>query len=174
MTGARHKLNRTLVKGLQEPGRYNDGGGLYLMIRKSGLKTWVFRYMIDGRSRDMGLGTVSKLNDIGMARVAAEEERACLKDGLDPLDKKAKKHEEVKAVRSTQIIFGITLDDFFVSRDRTGYFRTDRTRSRWRYNLYTHAKGLHALPIGSKRMKHCDRRYDELDLAIDRNCGEGA
>ena len=34
-----HKLNRNLVKGLSEPGRYSDGGGLYLMIRKSGLKT---------------------------------------------------------------------------------------------------------------------------------------
>ncbi len=45
MAGARHKLNRTIVKGLAEPGRYNDGGGLYLMIRKSGLKTWVFRYI---------------------------------------------------------------------------------------------------------------------------------
>ena len=73
--------------------------------------------MIDGRSRDMGSGTVSKLNDIGMARVAAEEERACLKDSLDPLDKYVKKQEEEKAVRSTQIIFGNILDEFFVSKD---------------------------------------------------------
>ena len=68
MTGARHKLNRTLVKGVTEPGRDNDGGGLYLMVRKSGLKTWIFRYTIDGRRRDMGLGTLSSLNDISVAR----------------------------------------------------------------------------------------------------------
>ena len=149
MAGARQKLNRTLVKGLKEPGRYNDGGGLYLMIRKSGLKTWVFRYMIDGRSRDMGLGTVSRLNDIGVARSAADAARRCLKYGHDPLEKKAKEQKEIKAERSTHKLFGEILDDFFVSRDRTGYFRTERTRSRWRYNLYTHAKALHALPIGA-------------------------
>ena len=50
--------------------------------------------MIDGRSRDMGLRTVSKLNDIGIARFAAEEERACLKDSLDPLDKYVKNIKE--------------------------------------------------------------------------------
>ena len=70
-----HKLNRNLVKGLNEPGRYNDGGGLYLMIRKSGLKTWVYRYSMDGQRRDMGLGTVSTLNDIDVARKASAEAR---------------------------------------------------------------------------------------------------
>lgn len=28
MSGVRNKLNRTIVKSLKEPGRYNDGGGL--------------------------------------------------------------------------------------------------------------------------------------------------
>ena len=149
MAGSRHKLNRTLVKGLKEPGRYNDGGGLYLMIRKSGLKTWVFRYMIDGRSRDMGLGTVSNLNDIDVARAAADQARSYLKEGRDPLDEKVVKRKEIKTERATFRVFGDILDDFFVSRDRTGYFRTKRTRSRWHYNLYTHAKGLHGLPIGA-------------------------
>jgi len=149
MAGTRHKLNRTLVKGLKEPGRYNDGGGLYLMIRKSGLKTWVFRYMIDGRSRDMGLGTVSNVNDIDEARTAADQARLLLKEGRDPLDEKAVKRKDIKAERATHRVFGDILDDFFISRDRTGYFRTDRTRSRWRYNLYTHAKGLHTLPINA-------------------------
>jgi len=153
MAGVRHKLNRTLVKGLKEPGRYNDGGGLYLLIRKSGLKTWVFRYMIDGRSRDMGLGTVSRLNDIGAARELADNARVCLKKGRDPIENRVKKQKEAKAERSTERLFGEILNDFFVSRDRTGYFTSARTRSRWHYNLYTHSKGLHALPIGSIQTK---------------------
>ena len=103
MAGPRHKLNRTLVKGLKEPGRYNDGGGLYLMIRKSGLKTWVFRYMIDGRSRDMGLGTVSNLNDIDVARAKADQARSYLKEGRDPLDEKAKKRKTLKSERSPRL-----------------------------------------------------------------------
>jgi len=147
MAGARHKLNRNLVKGLNEPGRYNDGGGLYLMIRKSGLKTWIFRYMIDGRSRDMGLGTVSKLNDIETARNSADAARILLKDGHDPLEKRAEEQHTIKVERVKKQKFGDVLEDFFKSKDITGYFRTERTRSRWHYNLYIHAKGLHEFPI---------------------------
>lgn len=149
MAGARHKLNRTIVKGLSAPGRYNDGGGLYLMIRKSGLKTWVFRYMIDGRSRDMGLGTLSTLNDIDVARSAADNARLSLKEGRDPLDVKTAKTVALKAERQTRKNFGEVVDAFFVSKDKTGYFQTERTRSRWKYNLYHHAKKLHCKPIGN-------------------------
>ena len=147
MAGAMHKLNRNLVKGLNEPGRYNDGGGLYLMIRKSGLKTWIYRYAIDGRTRDMGLGTVSSLNDIDVARKAAAEARALVKEGRDPLRKKAAVKKAVKKEDAKLQTFGEVLDDFFKSKTKTGHFRTERTRRRWYYNLHTHAKPLHRLPI---------------------------
>ena len=148
MTGARYKLNRSLVKGVNEPGRYNDGGGLYLMVRKSGLKTWMFRYTIDGRRRDMGLGTLSPLNDISVARNAADAARKQVQDGHDPLQSRAVAKIKTKVQRETLKSFGDVLEDFFVSKDKTGYFQTKRTRSRWYYNLYTHAKKLHKFPIG--------------------------
>ena len=142
-----HKLNRNLVKGLNEPGRYNDGGGLYLMIRKSGLKTWVYRYSMDGQRRDMGLGTVSTLNDIDVARKASAEARVLVKEGRDPLRKKAVVKKAVKKDDAKLRTFGEVLDDFFTSKEKTGHFRTERTRRRWYYNLHTHAKPLHRLPI---------------------------
>lgn len=113
MAGVRHKLNRNLVKGLNEPGRYNDGGGLYLMIRKSGLKTWIFRYMIDGRSRDMGLGTLSQLNDIDTARKAADAARLLLKKGYDPLEKRVEEQHAIKIERVKKQKFGDVLEEFF-------------------------------------------------------------
>ena len=142
-----HKLNRNLVKGLNEPGRYNDGGGLYLMIRKSGLRTWVYRYSMDGQRRDMGLGTVSTLNDIDVARKASAEARVLLKEGRDPLRKKAVVKKAVKKDDAKLRTFGEVLGDFFTSKEKTGHFRTERTRRRWFYNLHTHAKPLHRLPI---------------------------
>ncbi len=39
----------------QEPGMYADGGGLYLQVTPGGA-SWVWRYMIKGRAREMGLG----------------------------------------------------------------------------------------------------------------------
>jgi len=147
MPRAIHKLNRNLVKGLNEPGRYSDGGGLYLMVRKSGLKTWLYRYMMDGNRRDMGLGTVTSLNDIDVARQAAAEARVLVKEGRDPLRKKAAVKKAVKKDDAKLQTFGEVLGEFFKSKDKTGHFRTERTRQRWHYNLHTHAKPLHRLPI---------------------------
>ena len=39
------------------PGRYADGGGLYLIVKESGARSWLLRYKGEGgRVRDMGLG----------------------------------------------------------------------------------------------------------------------
>ena len=47
---------------------FNDGGGLYLEVKKRGTKSWIYRYKIFDKRRDMGLGPVSKTNHIDMAR----------------------------------------------------------------------------------------------------------
>ena len=39
------------------PGRFADGNGLYLVVDPSGAKRWVLRTVINGRRRDMGLGS---------------------------------------------------------------------------------------------------------------------
>jgi len=40
------------------PGRHSDGGGLYLLVKPSGSKSWVLRVQHNGRRRDFGLGSV--------------------------------------------------------------------------------------------------------------------
>ena len=37
-------------------GNYADGGGLYLQVTKSGAKSWIYKFMLNGRAREMGLG----------------------------------------------------------------------------------------------------------------------
>ena len=51
-----HKLTALGVKNAG-PGRHGDGGGLWLQVGPTGTKSWLFRYMIDGRARAMGLGS---------------------------------------------------------------------------------------------------------------------
>jgi integrase len=41
-----------------KPGRYADGGGLYLLVKPSGARSWVLRIQVDGKRRDIGLGSV--------------------------------------------------------------------------------------------------------------------
>ncbi len=47
----------TAVKAANEPGRYGDGDGLFLLIGKRGGKSWMVRVQKDGRRRDIGLGS---------------------------------------------------------------------------------------------------------------------
>jgi len=39
-------------------GRHADGGGLYLLVKPTGARSWLLRVQVDGRRRDIGLGSV--------------------------------------------------------------------------------------------------------------------
>lgn len=39
-------------------GRHADGGGLYLLVKPSGARSWLLRVQVEGRRRDIGLGSV--------------------------------------------------------------------------------------------------------------------
>jgi len=49
-------MSSLAVTRATEKGLYHDGGGLYLQVTASGAKSWIYRYMLDGRAREMGLG----------------------------------------------------------------------------------------------------------------------
>ena len=92
-----NKLSAKFVDTVSKPGRYADGGGLYLQVSKgtSGVtKSWLFRYMNGGSmSRAMGLGAVSTRNGDGYttlvkARQKRTKAREMLESGIDPLQSK--------------------------------------------------------------------------------------
>ena len=78
------KLTAVKVKSLSEPGRYGDGGGLYLAIARGGSRSWIQRIVIDGRRRDIGLGGFPAVS-LAKARERAAGNRAAVADGRDPL-----------------------------------------------------------------------------------------
>ncbi len=51
-----NRLKALTVTRTKKPGMYPDGGGLYLQVTKTGTKSWLFRFMLHGRARVMGLG----------------------------------------------------------------------------------------------------------------------
>lgn len=69
------------------PGRHGDGNGLYLVVSETGSRKWVLRIQVNGRRRDIGLGSAS---NIGLAEVreAAEDLRRAVRRGEDPLVEK--------------------------------------------------------------------------------------
>lgn len=51
-----NKLSAIEVEKKSKPGRYGDGGGLWLHVSPSGAKSWVFRYMFPEQVPRNGLG----------------------------------------------------------------------------------------------------------------------
>ncbi len=84
-------LSATRANALKAPGRYADGGGLYLYISKAGGKSWVQRITVDGRRRDIGLGGYPAVG-LAQARAKAASNRAALAEGRDPV---AERHAPV-------------------------------------------------------------------------------
>ena len=44
------------VARAKTPGYIHDGGGLYLQVARAGSRSWVFRFSLGGKRREMGLG----------------------------------------------------------------------------------------------------------------------
>ena len=80
-------LTHAKAKALKTPGRYGDGGGLYLNVAKSGSKSWVQRIAIDGRRRDVELGGFPGVS-LAKARERASQNRDTIADGRDPVAEK--------------------------------------------------------------------------------------
>ena len=99
------KLSTSDIDALNKPGRHADGGGLYLQISEwkaaSGAmrttKSWLFRFMLHGRARSMGLGSVTTFT-LRQARVRATRLRQLLADGIDPLElRRRRQHDRAAA-----------------------------------------------------------------------------
>lgn len=83
------KLNRLTaldVKNAVEPGFYLDGGGLYLQVSRFDSKSWIFRFTINGRVRDMGLGSVANWT-LAQVRERAIELRQAVSQKIDPIER---------------------------------------------------------------------------------------
>jgi integrase len=96
------RLSVLKIKSITQPGRHCDGGGLYLQISKAGARSWIFRYQLNGRVRDMGLGSANAFG-LADARELAGHCRRQLAGGFDPVEdrlrvKRAKLLEQASAV----------------------------------------------------------------------------
>ena len=78
------KLTVAGIRSAKEPGKHYDGGGLFLLIRASGSKSWVLRTTIKGKRRDLGLGGYPMFS-LAEARAKAAEYRKIARQGLDPV-----------------------------------------------------------------------------------------
>ena len=79
-----HRLSAKAIEKKKTPGYFCDGGGLYLQVSPSLTKSWIFRFTLGGKSREMGLGSERDVT-LALARGKASEARRQLADGIDPI-----------------------------------------------------------------------------------------
>jgi integrase len=92
-------LNALKVARLKAPGVYLDGKGLYLQVLPSKkdnerrvTKSWLYRFMLNSRSREMGLGAFPDVS-LAKAREKAAAAREQVKVGIDPIEARRKERE---------------------------------------------------------------------------------
>jgi integrase len=78
-------LTAVAVNAKKEPGYYLDGNGLYLQVAESGSKSWVLRFSLNKKAREMGLGSIAT-RSLSDARELARKCRQQLLDGIDPIE----------------------------------------------------------------------------------------
>lgn len=81
-------------------GRHADGGGLYLNVTGAGGRSWVYRYTLGIKRREMGLGGYPDLG-LAEARKARDEWAAVLRSGRDPLTVREEKRNRAAAPGNT-------------------------------------------------------------------------
>ena len=132
------KLSPTKVKNASKPGLYGDGGGLYLNVGSTGGKSWLFRFMLNGQARAMGIGP---LHTIGLAEARESDSR--LADCASTNRSAGRKHAE-KTRRITEAGAAVTF-----KKAAEGYVRAHRAAWRnvkhaWQW---TATLKLHVYPV---------------------------
>jgi integrase len=124
-----------------KPGRHADGGGLHLLVKESGARSWVYRFMLNGKSRDVGLGTAGPGGiSLADARTARDALRLKVKAGIDPLQERQQEAEEALAVAQAAKVAGITFKaaaEAYIGTNEASW-RNDKHRQQWRNTLATY------------------------------------
>src|SRR4051794_24247004 len=98
---------------------YADGDGLYLRITPSGGKSWAFCYMLNRKSREMGLGPAGVVT-LAEARLKVCEYRKLLVSRVDPIE--ARKGEQVEqALRAAKTISFSECAAAYIETHRAGW-----------------------------------------------------
>ena len=142
-----NKLSAIGVSKETKPGYHGDGGGLWLQVSTSGAKSWIFRFTLARRAREMGLGAVHTVG-LALARTKAKECRLLLLEGKDPLDAR----QASKIVNALALARLITFDQCaqaYIAAHRATW-KNAKHASQWGNTLSTYASPvIGSLPVAA-------------------------
>jgi integrase len=131
------QLTEAKIRTLTDVKLHPDGAGLYLQIRPGGARSWIYRFTLNGRTRDMGLGALADVSLV-KAREKASAARALVDDGIDPIE-----HTRAQAIipaapkGNSSPTFEEVAEAYMA--DRLKRLRSEIHRHQWRQTLQDYA-----------------------------------
>jgi len=133
-----NKLSATEIERKlgSKPGRHSDGAGLYLQVKETGTKSWIFQFVSRGRERQMGLGSADVVT-LKQARDKAAAARDLLAAGKDPIDEKHQARKATIVKDAPPVTFEQASEDFLTAHGPA--WRNPKHRQQWASTLRTYA-----------------------------------
>jgi integrase len=128
-------------------GSHCDGRGLYFRVTSLGAHSWVFRYMLDHKAHEMGLGPWPEIT-LAEARAMALEARRLKARGIDPLTQKTAARAALALEAAKAITFRQCAEQYIAAHEME--WRGGKNAEQWTASLATYAYPfLGSLPVGS-------------------------
>lgn len=99
-----------------EPGKYSDGGGLNLLIKRrdergNAIGSWVYRFTLGGKRRDMGIGSIEAMT-LSEAREERDRLARMVRQGIDPMEAQAERDREAAKRRDAPTLAAVAPEAF--------------------------------------------------------------
>lgn len=131
-----NKLTALKVQNERSPGRYADGGGLYLQVAIGGTKAWLFRFMRDGQARQMGLGPID-IVPLSDAREKARNCRRQILEGFDPIDTRRSTRLQARAEAAKGVTFKECAERYIAAHEAG--WKSQKHSAQWLATLTAYA-----------------------------------
>jgi integrase len=152
------RLSAARVRNLTKPGTYGDGAGLYIQVRGSANRSWLYRFKLHGKAHLMGLGTVGGVS-LAEARDAVAEARKLVRQGINPIDQRRALRVENAAQAS--LTFAQVAGAYIAAHEHS--WRNAKHRKQWRNTLATYADPiLGKLPVAHVKVGDVMRVLEPL------------
>jgi integrase len=154
--------------------------GLGMNVTQYGSKSWILRYQVGGKRRDMGLGGYPDVT-LAAAREAARAARAKLSQGVDPIQDIRERRSALIAAQASAITFAKAAEAY-ISAHEAGW-KNSKHGQQWRNTIQTYANPIvgkllvrdvalpHVLsildPIWRQKTETASRLRNRIELVID-------
>ena len=131
----------------KKPGLHNDGAGLCLRVSPPSASSWVLRYMLEGKAREMGLGRYPDIS-LAEARLMAAEARRLKAMGVDPIASREAVRAQGRLEAARSVTFRYCAESYIAARKTS--WKNAKHADQWAATLETYAMPLMGdLPVQS-------------------------